>query len=92
MESKLVAGLKTETHPIYVGQSKNIRSRFMQHLNFEKCHNHRLLINLMVQSKSKLIEFHFIKAPQNKLDELEREIIFKLNPKHNVLMNGGQHV
>jgi len=92
MASKKIEGLMTETKPIYVGQSKNMRTRFMQHLNFDKCHNHKLLVDLMAQSKSKVIEFHFFEAPQSDLDEVEKDLITKLKPKHNVLMNGGQNV
>lgn len=88
-ESKNIAGLNTETKPIYIGQSINIRTRFMQHLNYDKCHNHKLLIDLMSQSKSKMIEFYFFESPQTNLDDFEKELIKKLKPKHNVLMNGG---
>ena len=92
MESKNIKGLMTETKPIYVGQSKNLRTRFMQHLNFDKCHNHKLLVDLMAQSKSKNIEFHFFEASQSNLNEVEKDLIAKLKPKHNVLLNGGQYV
>ena len=92
MQSKCIEGLKTNTTPIYVGQSKNIRSRFIQHINFDKCHNHKLLVELITQSKSSPIEFHFIQVPQHKLDEIEKDLIVKLNPKFNVLMKGRQYV
>ena len=92
MESKNIEGLKTETKAIYVGQSKNMRTRFMQHMNFDKCHNHKLLVDLMAQSNSKVIEFNFFEAPQSNLDEIEKDLISKLKPKHNVQMNGGQNV
>ena len=92
MLSKNIEGLKTDTTPLYVGKSKNIRSRFLQHLNLDKCHNHKLLVELFTQSKSKLIEFYFSKVPQHKLDEIEQDLITKLKPKHNVLMKGGHYV
>jgi excinuclease UvrABC nuclease subunit len=92
MQSKLVAGLKVETKALYVGQSKNIRSRLLQHLNFDTCHNHHLLVNLASQSKDQVVEFHFIATPKEKLNQLERELITKLNPKHNVLLKGDCNV
>ena len=92
MDSKNIDGLKTETTPIYVGQSKNLRMRFMQHLDLNGCHNHKLLVDLLAQSKSRVIEFHFFEAPQDDLNEVEKDLIAKLKPKHNVLMNGGRYV
>ena len=88
MKSEIISGLKTGTEPIYVGKSKNIRSRLNQHLNSNQCHNHKLLIDLIKQSGRSLIEFYYMEAPETDLDKLERDLILKLKPSHNLLLNG----
>ena len=88
MKSEVIADLKTGTKPLYVGKSKNIRTRLRQHLNNNHCHNHGLLIDLIQQSKSNLIEFYYMEAHVSNLDALERELISQLNPSHNILLTG----
>ena len=88
IKSQIVEGIKLNAKALYVGKSKSMRSRLSQHLNHNKCHNHALLVDLIAQSKNETVEFHFTELPDSKIDQVERDLISKLNPKHNILLKG----
>ncbi|MDA9670771.1 GIY-YIG nuclease family protein [Paracoccaceae bacterium] len=88
IKSQIIEGIKINANALYVGKSKSIRSRLSQHLNYNKCHNHALLIDLVAQSRDETIEFHYTEIPDSKIDQVERELISKLKPKHNILLKG----
>lgn len=81
-----VLGLPMPKSIEYVGRTKNLKRRFLEHINPITEHNQRLL----EMAWSNKLEFWFAKAPVEELVELEKTLIQRLQPATNIIDNKGK--
>lgn len=81
-----VLGLPVSSVVLYVGRSKNLKRRFLQHLSPVSEHNQQLL----TLSWEEELEFWFAEAPSDKLTRLESLLIRQLEPIANISGTKGE--
>ncbi len=85
VEVNRVYGLPTGYRVLYIGKTKNLRRRLLDHVDRRKEHNEELY-NLNNREKW---EYWFIDVPLRKLDIVEKEFIKTIKPKTNKILYGG---
>jgi excinuclease UvrABC nuclease subunit len=81
-----------ETNLLYVGKSKNLRRRFLQHLEPHKSHNVALFEVLFSRNAHQQLEFWYLTMPEKDIDAVERKLIREANPSLNVIRYGDENV
>ena len=78
-----------EMEVYYVGQSKDLKRRLVEHLDRYRGHNNDLTSALVA---AKNPEFWFQTAQAGMLDAMERRYIADFEPRFNIIRYGGRHV
>ena len=81
-----VLGLPTEIDLLYIGKAKNLRRRFLDHIDPRREHNKGLLLKKATHD----IEFWFSEQSVNKIENLEKHLIQESNPSENIIRYGGR--
>ena len=74
-----VMGLPLQVEPIYIGKSKNLKSRLGSHLDPAKAHNEH--VGSLNDRES--LEFWCNLMPQEQITVAEKKLIQSLNPRAN---------
>ena len=85
-----VRGFPREMTPLYVGQTNNLRRRFLDHVDVRRSHN----LSVLLQSFKGSTEFWWASCEARDLIALERDLIRELKPEYNQItyMAGEKHV
>jgi excinuclease UvrABC nuclease subunit len=81
-----ILGLPTDIQLLYVGRAKNLRRRFLDHINPWREHNKGLLAKNDVGR----FEFWFSEQSIDKIDKFEKHLIREINPSENIIRYGGK--
>jgi excinuclease UvrABC nuclease subunit len=84
-DTNRVMGLPTNIDILYVGKAKNLRRRFLDHVDPWREHNKGLL----TINKTSSLEFWFSEFPSEKIDQLEKDLIKESKPSQNIIKYGG---
>ena len=83
-------GLPLEKEVIYIGKSKNLQRRYVEHVNPIREKNAKLS-ELLSHYRNESLEFWYIQVPEQSLDFIEKELIKKANPIANILHKETNH-
>jgi len=78
---KRTFGIPVNLNVLYVGKSKNLQRRFTQHTDPYRQHNKAL--NEIHDTQG--LEFWYVQAGVEELDQLERKLIHELVPSANIV-------
>jgi excinuclease UvrABC nuclease subunit len=81
MRVKRAFGIPIDLNVLYVGKSKNLFRRFTQHVDPYRQHNKSLNDVGGLQG----LEFWYVQASAEELDQIERKLIRELSPSANVV-------
>jgi excinuclease UvrABC nuclease subunit len=81
MRVKRAFGIPLGLNVLYVGKSKNLYRRFSQHVDPYRQHNK----SLNEINGTQGLEFWYVQASVEELDQIERKLIRELSPSANVV-------